>query len=420
MGYIGMLRQAPRRLTLGFSLNFFAAFGQTYFIALSGGALRAQFELGAGAFGGVYSLATLLSGGLLVFTGPWIDRVDLRVYLSTVVAGFALAAAALGLVETRSAVFLFFILLGLRLFGQGLMTHASSTTMARDFTADRGKALSFASLGHAAAEAVFPLLAVALFAAIGWRATWTGAGVLLAAGVLPALLWLATTRRRPGPGERAAPIPEADPRAGAGDGGRHWTRGEVLRDPVFHILLPVLLAAPFINTGIFFHQIPLIEERGWPLALFAAGFTVYAASTVIGTLVGGRLVDRLTAVGVIRWARLPLAASLLILYAIDHPAAIFGYMALGGLGQGLFYSLTTALYAEMYGLRHLGAIRALATALMVLATGLSPALFGWLLDAGRTMTGIVGVCALFALAGIPLSVLAMRLRRRRAESVSDA
>lgn len=416
MGYIGLLKRAPRRLTLGFLLNFFAAFGQTYFIALSGGALREQFGLGAGAFGGIYSLATLLSGSLLIYLGQWIDRIDLRVYLSTILAGFAMAAAALGLVETRSLVFLFLVLLGLRLFGQGLMTHASSTTMARDFIADRGKALSFASLGNAGAEAVFPLLAVALFAAIGWRVTWGGIGILLALGVLPLLLWLATTRRRPDPDALAASIPDPDPRSGAGDGGRHWSRGEVLRDPIFHILLPVLLAAPFINTGIFFHQIPLIEERGWSLALFAAGFTVYAATTVIGTLVGGRLVDRLSAVEVIRWARLPLALALLILFAVDHPAAIFGYMALGGLGQGLFYSLTTALYAEMYGLRHIGAIRALATALMVLATGLSPALFGILLDHGQSMIAIVGWCAAFTFAGLPLSVLAMRLRNKRTNS----
>ena len=51
-----------RFLAFGFALAFFSSFGQTFFLSLFAGEIRAEFGLTHGTWGLVYSLATLASG----------------------------------------------------------------------------------------------------------------------------------------------------------------------------------------------------------------------------------------------------------------------------------------------------------------------------------------------------------------------
>lgn len=402
--YLTFLTRHPRRLALGFLLTFFGSFGQTFFIALFGGEIRAEFSLTPGSFGAVYSAATLTSAALMIQVGAWIDRAALRIYIAFILSGLAMAALVLGLVPTNSLIVLFGVILLLRLCGQGLLGHTATTVMAREFGRDRGKAISFATLGHSAGEAILPLTAVALMAALGWRGAWTVIGLVVLLAALPLLLRLA------GPTHDVA----AGQRGGVQAGSESdWTRRRVLGDPAFYLLLPAMLAPPFINTGIFFHQVPLVEAKGWPLALFASAFTTYAVVTVAATLYGGRLVDRTSAQSVLRYALLPLALGLVLLAGSSHPLTSHGYMILAGMSQGLFYTIATALWAELYGLRYLGAIRALSTSMMVIATGLSPALFGWLIDAGMAMETILALCAGWCAAALPAAFAARRLAAAR-------
>ena len=53
------LRDNARWVAGGFLLTFFSSFGQTYFISLSAGDIRAEYGLSHGGFGTIYMLATL-------------------------------------------------------------------------------------------------------------------------------------------------------------------------------------------------------------------------------------------------------------------------------------------------------------------------------------------------------------------------
>ncbi|WP_210431119.1 MFS transporter [Iodidimonas gelatinilytica] len=391
MTYLQFIYRHPKRLGLGFGLTLFGSFGQTYFISLFGKEFRMAFDLSVAGFGTVYSLATLLSGFSVLYFGALIDRFSLPVYLTGVISAFALATLGLGLLPLRSVIFLFVVIYLLRLCGQGLMTHASSTTMARDFTKDRGKAISFASMGHAAGEAVFPVLAVAMMLALGWRTVWLGVGLMLLL-MLPLLLWLAHSRNSEGA--------MMDPAGRAGTA-KDWTRSQVLRDPAFYLLLVAMVAPPFINTGFFFHQVPLVEAKDWTRPLFASAFGSYAVATVVGILVAGRLVDRLGARRVLIFAMLPYALGLVLAGSFDQPVVAHFFMAMAGISTGLFYPCATAVWAELYGLRHLGAIRALTSGMMVFSTSLAPALMGWLLDGGVGFSALFFGCALWAVLTVP-------------------
>lgn len=406
MKTLAFLRAEPRFLSFGFFTAFFASFGQTFFIALFSAELREAFSLSHGGFGAVYSLATLTSAVLMVWLGRLIDRFDLRHYTAVVCAGMALACLAMAGVPSGGLVYLFGAVLLLRLFGQGLLTHVSVTAMARYFEATRGRALAIGRLGATAGEAVFPILTVALVAALGWRWTWGAIGLALAVLLVPLMFWLLRGHET----RHGAFLRELDDETPERKARRHWTRREVLRDAAFWLVMPLMLAQSFIVTGVLFHQVHLAASKGWSLALFASSYSVYAGFTLVALLVAGHLVDRIGSPRLLPLVKLPLAGGLLALAGADAPAMAFLFMALAGLTAGAFSVAAAAYFAEVYGLRHIGGIRALVAGLMVLSSAGSPAVMGWLIDAGFTMEWIALVCFAYLVLSSALLPFASRAR----------
>ncbi len=416
MSYLAFLRANFRFLAFGFALTFASSFGQTFFIALSGAGIRADFGLSHGEFGGAYLAATLMSALTLAWVGRHIDRIDLRLYTALACLGLALAAATLGL--ARAVALLVLALYALRLAGQGLMGHIAMTGMARYFEAERGRAVAAASLGLPLGEAVLPLAGVALIANLGWRGAWLAVAAAVALVLVPLALWLlkghgardaALARRLGAAGEaaaRAGQAPAASGRAPA----RDWTRAEALGDRRFWLALPAVLAPAFVLTGFFFHQAALAAAKGWALAWLAACFLGFAGAKVASQVAAGPLVDRLGAARCLPWTLPPLALAMLALALFDHPAAALAYMTLAGLTQGAAITVGGSLWAELYGVRHLGAIRALATATVVASTALAPFALGWGLDSGVSFEAVAAGCAGYVVVAMGLGVGIGRIR----------
>ena len=136
----------PKLLLYGFSILFFASYGQTFFISLFNTEIRIFYNLSDGEFGLVYAIATLSSSFILISFAKLIDNLDLRVYSFIITLGFLFACLGMVLL-INNVLYLFLIIFMLRFFGQGAMDHAGGTTMARYFGNDKGKALSVATLG---------------------------------------------------------------------------------------------------------------------------------------------------------------------------------------------------------------------------------------------------------------------------------
>ena len=71
------MRAAAPALGFGFLISFGSSAGQTYFISLFAGEIRADLGLTHGGFGTLYTLATLASAAALVWLGKLTDRLDL-------------------------------------------------------------------------------------------------------------------------------------------------------------------------------------------------------------------------------------------------------------------------------------------------------------------------------------------------------
>jgi MFS family permease len=165
----------------------------------------------------------------------------------------------------------------------------------------------------------------------------------------------------------------------------------------FYLVLPTILVTPFVVTGLFFHQAHMVALKGWTLALSSA-FLGYAASSVVGTLAAGPLVDRFGARRVVSLLLMPLALGLAALTASAHPIAAYVFMLGAGATTGMGVTLISALWAEMYGARHIRSIRSLAWTAVVVSTAAAPAIFGALFDAGVTVEAIAAACLMGAIA----------------------
>lgn len=398
------LRAEIRWLSSGFLLTFCSCFGQTFFIALFAGHLKADLAITDGQFGSLYTAGTLASATLLTWAGKFADRFTVRWLGVGAMAGLALSALAMA--SVASAGMLAFVLFGLRFFGQGMLSHVAMTAMARWFNRKRGRAVSIAALGFPASEAAMPLIAVAVMGLVGWRLTWVAAAAALLLLAVPVLIALLQRERtpsdRPAAPENGVPAPAR----------RDWTRAEVLKSRLFYALMPGVLAQPFIATGVFFNQVAIVEAKGWDLAWFAACYPVLAGVTVLSALVAGWLVDRFGARCLLPAFLLPLGVAILVLTYATSPYLLPVFMALVGLTFGSASTIQGALWAELYGTAHLGAIRAIATAGMVFSTALSPGLIGVLLDIGVPLEAqLLAMAAYCFLAALWMAVLLPRLHR---------
>ena len=168
----------PMLLAYGFIMVFFASFGQTFYIALFNTDIRSAYNLTDGEFGLVYATATILSSLVFISFAKLIDRIDLRIYSAIIILGLAFACLGFYLL-LNNLLHLFFFIFILRFFGQGAMAHAGTTSMARYFLKDRGKAISIATLGGMLGIMFLPKIVLYLSRYIQFHTIWLFTSLIL-------------------------------------------------------------------------------------------------------------------------------------------------------------------------------------------------------------------------------------------------
>ncbi|MBX3604044.1 MAG: MFS transporter [Piscinibacter sp.] len=400
-GAPAFLRANARWIGGAFLLFLLSSFGQTFFIALSAGAIRTEHGLTHGGFATLYMAATLVSALSLPLLGGVVDRHTPQRVALVVVPLLALAAAAMALTTHVAA--LFAVLVALRLLGQGMCTHLAFTALGRWFVARRGQALSLATLGMNVGEALLPLAFVAAGAALGWRGAWGVAAALVLLAAMPVVVALFARERHEPPAAAGAGTPAT----------RSWTRAQVLRDPLFYVVMLAMVPPALIGNTVFFHQVHLAELRGWPATLFPAAFPLLAGFTVLCSLLAGAFVDRRSARALLPWYLLPMGLALLLLAHMSAPWSVFVFMALYGIANGCSLTLFGTLWPELYGVAHLGAIRSVIVATLVLMSAVGPGAAGLLIDRGVAFTSMLSALGLYCVAAaLLMHAIARRLRAR--------
>ena len=380
-------------ILFGFIFTFFSSFGQSYFIGLFNSSIRETLSISHGQFGSIYASATLCSSFLLIWVGKKID--DINIFKFAVLVAILLSFSCFFFSKISSVIFLFFGIFLMRFSGQGMMTHTATTTVSRYFTKTRGKALSAGWFGLSAAEFILPVLIVYLLATIEWRNIWLIISISVLV-FLPAASYFLVNNLKLDSRENS------DNREFKDDKIKQWKRIEIIKDYRFYIICSSMLAMPSIATGIFVYQSFITTSKGWGPYIIAQSFMSYSMCSVITLLISGFLIDKFTSRKLLIYMNIPLALSTFVIIYFNTPITAFIFLGLIGVTNGLANVLGSSTWAEIYGVKYIGSIKALTAALMVFATAFGTALFGVLIDNGFTIEKIAVVSGIYILLSIVL------------------
>ena len=372
-------------ILFGFIFTFFSSFGQSYFLGLFNSSIREALSISHGQFGSIYASATLLSSFVLIWVGKKIDDINIFKFAFFVIILLSLSCFFFSKISSITILFIAIFLM--RFSGQGMMSHTATTTISRYFTKSRGKALSTSWFGLSTAEFILPVLIIYLLTVYDWRNIWIYISILIVL-LLPIVSFILLKNLN-------FESREQDNRNSEKIIIKNWKRIEVLKDYRFYILCANMLAMPWIATGTFVYQSFILTSKGWGPYVIAQSFMVYSVLSVLTLFIAGFLIDKFTSRKILIYMNIPLLLSVFVIIYFNHPLTSFLFLGLIGVSNGLANVLGSSTWAEIYGVKHIGSIKALTTALMVFATAFGTALFGILIDKGFSIEQIAMISGVY-------------------------
>ena len=276
----------------------------------------------------------------------------------------------------------------MRFSGQGMMSHTATTTVSRYFTKSRGKALSTIWFGLSSAEFILPVFTIYLLTFLDWRNIWIIISIAVIL-ILPLASFILLKKLN---FESRETTSEKEKNK---ENIKNWKRTEVIKDYRFYILGANMLAMPWITTGIFVYQSFILSSKNWGPFVIAKSFMAYSTLSVITLFISGFLIDKFTSRKILIYMNIPLLLSTIVIILFDHPNVSFLFLGLIGISNGFANVLGSSTWAEIYGVRYIGSIKALTTALMVFSTAFGTALFGFLIDKGFSIEQIATISGIY-------------------------
>ena len=365
-------------IIFGFIFTFFSSFGQSFFLGLFNSSIRDALSITHGQFGTIYASATLLSSLVIIWVGKKIDDIDVFKFGTFVT--LLLSFSCYFFSKVSSVTFLFIAIFLMRFSGQGLMSHTATTTISRYFTKSRGKALSTGWFGLSTAEFILPVFIIYLLTFMEWRSIWINISFVIL--LLPIISYLLIKNIKLDSREIDNNKNKRNIKI------KNWKRIEVIKDYRFYIVCANMLAMPWIATGIFVYQSFILSSKNWGPYVIAQSFMAYSILSVITLFIAGFLIDKFSSRKLLIYMNLPFLLSLFLIIVFDNPIVSFLFLGLIGISNGLANVLGSSTWAEVYGVKHIGSIKALTTALMVFSTAFGTAVFGLLIDKGFSIEQI--------------------------------
>ncbi len=380
-------------LIFGFIFTFFSSFGQSFFLGLFNSSIRDALSISHGQFGTIYASATLCSSLLLIWVGKKID--DVNVFKFAFYVTILLSFSCFFFSKISSVIFLFIAIFLMRFSGQGMMSHTATTTISRYFTKSRGKALSTGWFGLSVAEFILPVLMVYLLTIYAWQNIWLSISILVLI-FLPIVSFFLVKDLNLNSREKSENDEYKEENI------KQWRRIEVIKDYRFYIICSNMLAMPWIATGVFVYQSFITSSKEWGEYIIAQSFMAYSICSVVTLLISGFLIDKFTSRKLLIYMNIPLLLSTFVIMFLSNEYSAFIFLGLIGISNGLANVLGSSTWAEIYGVKYIGSIKALTTALMVFSTAFGTALFGILIDFGFTIEKIAIVSAIYIFSSIVL------------------
>ncbi|NNF80675.1 MAG: MFS transporter [Rhizobiales bacterium] len=381
-------------IVLGACLTQFFVIGLLFSYGLFFKSFELEYGWSRTLLSSCISLAFLVMGVLAFVGGRLNDRYGPRVVLS--VAG-ALCGIGYALLSQVTQPWQLFVLFGM-FIGVGMATHdvVTLSTIARWFHLRRGMMTGVVKTGTAAGQIALPPIAALLIVQFGWRS----ALVILGVAAIFILLIAASLMK--------------SPPADYGSDSHSATSGMAFDEARRTSNLWMLCAIQFCFfptlTTIPLHIVVHGMDLGMTPALAAILLSVIGASSVVGRLTFGTLVDQIGGRLALIFCIIPLLISLLAFLLIHTHWVLFGAVALYGFAHGGLFTAVSPTVAEYFGLKAHGTIFGLILLFGTIGGALGPILAGWAFDMTESYSIAFG--SLTALLALGL-VLVMRLPTRQ-------
>ena len=340
------------------------------------------------------SLATtiffLVSGAVGVWVARLIARTDVRYAIVGGGVVGALALAVLGQVQQRWQLYLVYCVFALGSAAAGLVP--VTTVVTRWFHARRSVALSIASTGLSAGGMIVTPAAKWLIDRQGLEAGTPWLALVWFVGVVPAALWLI--------------LPDPASRGWLPDGERSVVgvaapiaQGMAFSDAVRHrffvaVTIGYVLALGSQVGGI--QQLVRLAESRTDRNTAALATLVLAAMSVIGRLVGGRVVTKVPMLGFTVSLAIIQGGAMVALAFADSVWALFLALPVFGLTVGNILMLQPLLIAERFGVLDYPRLFSRSQFVSTFGVAGGPLLLGWLHDVAggyRTSYLVAGCCS---------------------------
>ncbi len=315
--------------------------------------------------GGAAAVGGLLATGASPPVGWAIDRFGARVVLVSGVVIIGISTMVMAWLSVHIAIFYAALAVGRIMFSSPLNV-GPATVVGRWFVRQRGRATGLLFLSHSGGMVVFPLVATWVSVVYGWETAWIVLGLMVYVIALgPAALLIA---QRP---EDVGLLPDGDSPdtadnpadsgpavdAASAESGIEWTTRQAVRTPALWVLAIGTGFLFLLQSGTNTYQADLLRSKGIDLALSQLSIVVNAAGTGIGSLLWGRVVERLRVSYTYAIVALVMAVACAIFVVAETVWATFIAAGLFGVAVAGILVVPAVAYADFFGRQSLGTIR---------------------------------------------------------------
>jgi MFS family permease len=367
-----------------------------------------------GAISFAAALGFLVNGLTQPLLGSLLDRFGGRRVIVTTLLIYGLVTAALSLTfHILYLAFMFGVVASVALSGASLTN--TGALLSKWFRRQRATVVGLNAAGLSAGGLLLVPFAMYLLQATNWRITWAVLGFIVVGLAVPLALWFV----RDDPARMGLnPDGDASPPDLPGGGRPRQQRGplEVDRWPDSLRTMPIwqMTGAYFVcgaTTAVLsVHFVPYALDQGVSPGMAATAFGFMMGLNVVGSIGAGILSDRFSRKNLLALTYFLRGCGYVLLLTMPGGLSLWAFAALAGFSWIATAPLTTALTADVYGLKALGAISGISFLFHAIGSFVSILLAGLLYD----LTGSYTLP--FAIAGallFPAALLALTIRERK-------
>jgi len=331
--------------------------------------LEAEFGWSRAQVTGAFSLALLISGGMAVPVGFYLDRYSPRGLMT--IGSIAASILMFSFTKVQTLPQLYLVWMGLGVVMSTILYEPAFVVVAKWFEKRRATALMIITLAAGFASTIFLPLTARLLTLYGWRQAIVLLSALLAVTTIPMHAFVL----RRSPADVGQAVDGAEKSSSTVDlvgSVPSLSVSQVLRKPTFWWLALSLSIGTMAAIGIRVHIIPFLEDRNYSPEYAAWIGGLIGAMQVLGRVLyapaGGRYSSSLM-VGVIFGLQ---AVAFIILWLVPSTTGVWIFVVLFGAVYGASTLARPAMLADQFGSTHYGRISSIQYVFQTVATTAAP------------------------------------------------